>query len=314
MHNELNSPEYQHIGLCEMKDNPNGGIPVYMRRYAASGQGQLHRHDSIQINYITKGFGFHEINGGRYELVKGDIYIIPPYIPHMMFTEEKGNLEIIELEFLQEFVMPQMNMLDEVQNNPSFFDFSYIEPFLVMEHRVKPRLNLTGTGLHKVESILKEMEGEYLAREDGYLLALRALLLKLLVELGRNFRKATEDNDTTHIYDRHREAISLAINYMQENLAEPMAVEKLAKTAMLSPSYFSYLFKSVTNYTPLEYLISLRIKKAMELLKDTNAMVVEVCMETGFQNVSHFNRTFKNVVGVSPTQYRKSSRAEKNKQ
>ena len=61
----------------------------------------------------------------------------------------------------------------------------------------------------------------------------------------------------------------------------------------------------------MEYLNSLRIQKAMDLLKTTNDLVVDVCFESGFKNVNHFNRTFKSMVGVSPMQYRKSNRKKK---
>ena len=92
---------------------------------------------------------------------------------------------------------------------------------------------------------------------------------------------------------------------------EPIFIEDVARLAMLSQSYFSYLFKAITHKTFVEYLNSLRIQKAMDLLKVTNDLVVDVCFESGFKNVNHFNRTFKSMVGVSPMQYRKSNRKKK---
>ena len=77
---------------------------------------------------------------------------------------------------------------------------------------------------------------------------------------------------------------------------------------MLSPSYFSYLFKSITSKTFTEYLNTLRIASTQQLLKTTDKLILDICYEVGFNNVNHFNRMFKQSVGMSPKQYRNAKR------
>ena len=74
---------------------------------------------------------------------------------------------------------------------------------------------------------------------------------------------------------------------------------------MFSQSYFSYLFKSITSKTFIEYLNQLRILKAMELLKTTDKRVLDICYEVGYNNVNNFNRLFRQQTGTSPLVYRK---------
>ncbi|MEG2570388.1 MAG: AraC family transcriptional regulator, partial [Clostridia bacterium] len=114
-------------------------------------------------------------------------------------------------------------------------------------------------------------------------------------------------NESRQLFDRHRAAITSAIDYVNQNFTDDVSIEKAARVAMLSQSYFSYLFKSMTSKTFVEYLNELRIQEAMTLLKNTNKRVVDICFESGFKNVNHFNRTFKNYSGISPMQYRNAN-------
>ena len=59
-----------------------------------------------------------------------------------------------------------------------------------------------------------------------------------------------------------------------------------------------------------DYLIQLRIKRAMELLKQTDASVEEVCREIGYANVSYFNKIFKARTGLTPGQFRHQHAAD----
>jgi AraC-like DNA-binding protein len=216
----------------------------------------------------------------------------------------------MELEIATEFVLGNgSGSYQDLESNSSFFDFSYIEPFLVSECNVAPRLNLTGKKQNIIEELLNEIYDEYSQKADSYLLALKADLLKLLVLLGRYFRKDVEQqSDVIELYNHHRDALTKAILYIDIHYSESITIEDISHIAMLSQSYFSFLFKTVTNKTFVEYLNSRRIQHAMEMLNQTDELVVDVCFESGFKNVNHFNRTFKNIVGISPTQFRKANR------
>lgn len=297
--------EYSGIPMYRMVDNQNDNLPIYIRKYQADGVTTVfHGHESIQINYVLHGSLQHLINKSAYDLVKGDIFIIPPYVPHRLAFRENCGCEVIELEFLPEFIFGEYATMENIE---TIFDFAYIEPFLVSECEVKPRLNLTGKAQTDVEAMFDNLLCEYRERKPSFLLAMKATVLQLLVYVGRQFQEDIEDTESRQLFDRHRAAITSAINYINEHFTDDVSIEKAARVAMLSQSYFSYLFKSMTNKTFVEYLNELRIQEAMRLLKNTNKRVVDICFESGFKNVNHFNRTFKNYAGISPMQYRNAN-------
>lgn len=303
--NYLDKQEYEKIPLLKMVDNKHGNLPFFARKYITSSLANgLHRHEYLQINYISQGKGMHFVNGYPFEIIKGDIFVIPPYIPHYIAAQQDSSIEVIEFEFIPEFVS---RSLENDESNDIFVDFAYIEPFLVSENKVKPRLNLVGKTQQEVERILSEVLLEYNEKPQGYNLLIKAMLLKLLVLVGREFKRSLEENESGIFYNRHRDAIYGALQYISEHYSEELVLEDIAKMFALSQSYFSYLFKNITSKTFIEYLTGLRISKAMELLKTTDKRVLDICYETGFNSVNHFNRIFKQIIGISPTQYRKKS-------
>ncbi|HPF88319.1 MAG TPA: AraC family transcriptional regulator [Candidatus Limiplasma sp.] len=306
---DLDRKEYHNIVVYTMKDNNNGNLPVYLARISSKVHtSPMHRHEAVQINYITRGKLVHEVNHSKYQLVRGDIFIIPPYIPHQLFPVDEAGYELIELEFIPEFIFGNTSTPFTDAANTGVFDFAYIEPFLVAEQDVKPRLNLTGEHQAIIESLMNEIETEYNERQNSYLLALKADLLKLLVMLGRYFGEETKDDGQ---YRYHRDAMIKSIQYIKDHFNEDITIEEISKITILSQSYFSYLFKAITHKTFVEYVTDLRINAAMEKLRNTGMLVVDICFSVGFKSVNHFNRMFKKAMGMSPLQYRKLNRGRK---
>lgn len=298
----LDKEEYRAIPLLKMQDNKHGDLPFFIRKYVLNGVStQMHRHEYMQINYIVRGSGMHIINQKGFPIIKGDVFVIPPYIPHSISYDE-SSLEVFEFEFIPEFINQSF---DCIENAVTILDFAYIEPFLVCENMVSPRLNLAGDDQREVESILYEVLCEDIHRRSGFILMVKSLLFRLLVILGRRFTKSLDGSDAHILFSRHRDAILKSIDYINQNYSMPLNIEEVSRVSMLSQSYFSYLFKSITSRTFVEYLNSVKISKAMELLKSTDKKIIDISCEVGFNNVNHFNRIFKQQVGKTPLKYRK---------
>ena len=267
----------------------------------------LHRHEYMQANYIFRGSGKHIINKDDFNIIKGDIFVIPPYVPHRIQAGSESDIGIYEFEFEPGFINQSFN---SIENAEPFLDFAYIEPFLVSETHIKPRLNLTGKTQMDVEEILNEAMEEYDKRESGYLLLIKSLLLKLLVMVGRAFTKGLDESEQP-MFGHQRNAIMGAVKYINENYMEELSADEVARQFMLSPSYFRYLFKSITSKTFTEHIHNIRISRAMEMLKTTDMRVLDISCEIGFNNVNHFNKVFRQQTGVTPLQYRKGNTCRK---
>ncbi|MEA4823640.1 MAG: AraC family transcriptional regulator [Clostridiaceae bacterium] len=302
----INRPEYGDCEPIRLVLDDVEGIPAVLTRYSTKILPlRRHRHEYVQINYVLRGGARHVINGHEFEVSKGDIFIVPPYVPHSILplpdTAAAGEGIICEFEFMPEFINSNFTDYDEAR---SFFDFAYIEPFLVTEAHVRPFLNLTGTLQLEVEGILDEAYAEYMEKRDGYGLIIKSLLLKLLVLVGRRYTEAIRADGS--IYDRHSRAIHDVMRFAEDHYAEEIALSDAARIAMLSPSYFRNMFKGVTGKTFVEYLMQVRLAHACEMLTRTNVAITDICGEVGFNSVAHFNKSFKRTIGETPSEYRRN--------
>lgn len=104
--------------------------------------------------------------------------------------------------------------------------------------------------------------------------------------------------------------LRLATEYMDTHYNKNISVDTVAEHVQRSSSYLGRIFKESTGMTVNDYLIQLRIKRAMELLKQPGASVEEICREIGYANVSYFNKVFKARTGLTPGQYRHQQAAD----
>lgn len=95
------------------------------------------------------------------------------------------------------------------------------------------------------------------------------------------------------------------LDYIGANLQEDLHLSKLAEVAGMSPHYFSELFRRSTGLSPHRFVLSAKIKRAKELLRETERSVLEIGFGAGFQNASHFARTFRQFVGVTPREFQR---------
>lgn len=93
---------------------------------------------------------------------------------------------------------------------------------------------------------------------------------------------------------------------METNYSYPYTLDRLAKENNMSKSYLSHLFKSVTGYGVIEYLLEYRGSIAKALLCDTNLSASQIALEVGFSSSSNFSRYIKKTTGLTPFQYRKT--------
>lgn len=94
-------------------------------------------------------------------------------------------------------------------------------------------------------------------------------------------------------------------HYIHRHFAEELELNRLAEEVFLTPSYLSKLFKTETGETITDFLISVRIDRAKDWLREKNALkTYEVGEKVGYADPAYFNKVFKKVVGCTPKEFR----------
>lgn len=125
---------------------------------------------------------------------------------------------------------------------------------------------------------------------------LNLLALHLLRTYTTQFREVRSPNRLT------QPQIVCTLEYMRIHLDQDISLEVLAQTVNVGLSHLHRLFKQANGMAPHQYLISLRVNRAKELLLTRRFSVNQVAAEVGFADQSHMHRHFKRAFGVTPKQ------------
>ncbi len=132
---------------------------------------------------------------------------------------------------------------------------------------------------------------------DNYEL-LRKWFLEKIIEACRNIIHKKEEQESG--------VIAIAKTYIEENYSKDISLDDVSRIVDISPYYFSKLFKEETGENFIDYVTSIRIEKAKQLLHNKDINIKNICADTGYSDPNYFSRIFKKQVGVTPTEYRES--------
>lgn len=142
---------------------------------------------------------------------------------------------------------------------------------------------------------------------EGSRLEIDGLVMDLIATAFSNITDYVPDlvvNDK--LKKNHLITIERAKNYITEHFADNISLEELASHCFVSPFHFSRIFKSLTQHTPHQFLLNVRLKKAEIMLRNTSVPVMEIAFSAGFNSVEHFTAAFTNKHRCPPAKYRTS--------
>jgi transcriptional regulator GlxA family with amidase domain len=116
-------------------------------------------------------------------------------------------------------------------------------------------------------------------------------------------------SDVLKASDEMDQRIKKAIAEMEKRLNSELSLDVLAESVNLSSSRFRHLFKMETGTTPAQYLKSLRMSRARDLVETTFLNIKEIMGSIGVRDKRHFAKDFEKTYGLTPTQYRARCRA-----
>lgn len=135
---------------------------------------------------------------------------------------------------------------------------------------------------------------------------LRLRLSKLLDLRGRGAKRALIDPEPQDIAitSLDEKLIERAVRYVDANMARAdLSVEELAAELGMSRVHLYKRLKQITGKTPIEFIRLLRLKRAAQLLRESQLNISEIAYDCGFNNPKYFSRYFKEEFGVLPSVY-----------
>ncbi|MDD3224528.1 MAG: AraC family transcriptional regulator [Clostridium sp.] len=274
----------------EMPDK-NFGVDVRLARGFKTGNKiDEHWHEDLQILYFTSGKGLLRCNKECFTVNEGDIVNINSREMHYIESlDDKFNFCVIRVN------LPFL-FSDEVDSCQTKYLAPLAENHILFKNLIKNDSEV----LNCVKTIIKE----YLKKDIGYELAVKAHLYNLIVLFLRNYidELITEKERTLRINNFKR--FYKVFQYIDDNYDKKIGNEVLSNIANISTCYFCRMFKEITGKTTTEYVNGIRLKKSIELLKTGNMNITEIAINCGFNDVNYFSRVFKRKYSVSPTKFK----------
>lgn len=248
------------------------------------------------------------IEGRAYRLTRGDLALICPNTPHTFFVDDNKPGDILWVHFdFEAFEEPDwvFDCYNSLESYAQLFSSALRYP----EH-IRPRAVL-GEGLRlpemlhlsradEAERLLRQILKLYGRGDPLFPILSKALMLELFALVLSENEGAwnTRRNSVSELSETLR-------HYMNNNYFKPLSLETIAATVHLSPDYCSRIFRRETGKTVVEYLSSVRVNVAKQLLLDGDLSIADIAEMVGFKRAGYFARVSQRLTGMTPSELRR---------
>lgn len=172
-------------------------------------------------------------------------------------------------------------------------------PFIFLTAKSDEQFRLLGTQIGADDFISKPFDPNLLLEKVKNILTTREKLQK---QYGKSVRLEPSDIEITSVEEVFLEKIIATIE--RELLNPEFSSDVLAKEMNMSASSLYRRLKALTNSSTAEFIRTIRIKRAAQLLADQNKTITEIAYEVGFNDVKHFRTVFQKQFKSTPSEYR----------
>ena len=251
----------------------------------------LHVHEYYQAFYVISGSMVHHVGDGTAELSAGDIFILPPNLPHYI-EAECGKVDFYALSFMPVYFRGIQ------ESNKLIADFLHYLTTAAPE-TIHLKLTLSNEDIIFAEELFKRTREEFKSKRTGKDAMVKACVTVLLSLFARiYFEQQAEALNPAE----NRQAVLYCIEYIKNHFDEPISLSEIARRSAMSKSCFCKLFSSITGTSFKHYLNSCRVNHAAELLK-AGEKVSTVSTLCGYDDFSTFYRNFIKIMDIPPAQY-----------
>ena len=267
--------------------------------YSLAGEGTL-----VGARYSQSKMELVEVTAGKVSIQIGTEIVEASvgsfvYIPHGL---------VFKVEALEGYAAVRGMIFDLsiIESNMESYEAELLYMFYIQSEN---KIKLFGEDhpVHKTLSrCMSESYEEYLSKDVCYKLPIRANIYLSMTELLRHYCGKKDDSERLEYHNVLR--LRPVINYIAEHYTEKIYIEDLCSIIMVSPDYFTKMFRDSIGKTPIGYINGIKVNYSMKLLIGTDKTIAEIADEIGFYNANYFHKIFKQYMGVSPLAYRKANK------
>lgn len=290
----MNQFRLQHAQSKELESFPHI-LEIALRKNASIQLNSLSNSvtDTIRIYYILEGKFEWVINDRIYILYPGDLAIILPG------QSLRGTQDFLDIGTVS-WIHIQVERFD-AQRKMVLGRWSGLSENESQTIATILQLNNTNVLVNLKEAItlIQSIKQELTQQQIGHSTRVNHLIDELLILLAR------QSTHQTNLRRDFPQTFMKLEQTLRQSLSHPWTVEEMAALVGLGTTAFSERVKSFTGFSPLNYLINIRISEAIKLLRRQQLSVTDIALETGFYSSQHFSTTFKKLTGYTPGEFRK---------
>ncbi len=262
-------------------------------KYENDWESIMHTHPYCEILIVTKGQGYFANGNSRTYIRQGSVVITNQYIPHTEYPCQKQS---------DSTPPPQMEYVVLSLGNIHFFttDEKSVTTDESFIFDMKPIWN-------QIADCLAKLDREIADGEIYWDTLCKNVIDELIILIMRKARLNDFCTNRSLPTQKIISLVEMTKNYMDRHYPFHITVDDLANKVYINKFYLLHAFKKVTGVSPMQYLASVRIKKAKDLLVSTDFSITDIAMQTGFANTSTFCKKFRQMTGTSPVQFKKSA-------
>ncbi len=261
-------------------------IPIRVSTEAIRLKDNFHFHRRIQLCFVLSGELKHTICEKEYIQKAGSCAFILPYMPHIINSIESEDTPLVVHIWFHESFFKEYGY-----NFLSYGEYANFNGYKI------PVVCDFSEQRDSATQIIHKLINEF-AREKN-------LSIKKLAQLTSElfFLACTEPtlkkNDS--LFEKQLTGIEGSINYIEQHFREKLSLDALCEVAGMSRRSFTHHFKCITNLTPLQYILSVRIQTAFKFIMERKMSFDEIAHITGLGNNSNLTRVFLKNLGVTPS-------------
>jgi len=242
--------------------------------------------DKDQFFYSIHGSGVLILDGKKYDVPPGDGFFIPKCVPHEYYP--LGDVWDIR------YMVPEGAALESLYG------------ILGLHGGVWHLWNRDG-----LEIQMNKMRSELMDSSVKGIFLASSHVQEFIMEFAKQAELLnTDEKPAFNVINTYSEHMLVIEDYVKNHFTEQLRAMQLCRILNITPQHLCRIVRASTGMRTMEYVNSVRINKAKDLLGRTEMSASEICILCGFENENYFHRVFKKMTGITPGEYRKRYVAE----